>query len=397
VSRPSAESSPRPPRRNLNSIVAEIRSALTSSLVLEEVLALIAERIAEAMEVWGCDIHDYDPERNTLTLVAWWCPEPTEEDLAYIGNVVQLDERPDYDPIIRGRQTVATYIDDADIPDNERVIMEEWNELSTLCTPLVFGDEVIGVLGLIENRAIRRFSEEDKDLFRLLAVPAAIAIHNARLYTRQQERNRHLASLLESSRAMSSTFVLEQVLEVVARKTGEALQSDECVIYEYDAEADTLVYRSFFSREPTRERDDIGTVYPLDDHPADRAIIEKGTVAEETVGDPGLASDTRIFMEKRGYQTCLNAPLFFHGEPVGLLALFETKAERHFTPEEFELTAGLGEQAAAAIQNAKLYRREEMRSRRLVGLLEASRTMTSSLELRAATSGNGVSLPIFIR
>jgi diguanylate cyclase (GGDEF)-like protein len=381
VSRRSAEASARPARRNLNSIVAEISSALTSSLVLEEVLAIIAERIAEAMDVWGCDIHDHDAEANTLTLVAWWCPEPTEEDLAYIGNVVHLEERPDYRPIIRDRKTVATYIDDADIPDNERAIMEEWNELSTLCTPLVFGDEVIGVLGLIESREIRRFSDEDKELFRRLAVPAAIAIHNARLYTEQQERNRQLASLLESSRALSSSFVLGEVLEVVARETGEALQSAECVIYEYDAEADTLVYRSFFSREPTRERDDIGTVYPLDEHPADRAIIEKGVVVEETIGDPGLASDTRVFMEGRGYQTCLNVPLVFHGEPVGLLALFETEAERHFTPDELELTAGLGEQATVAIQNARLYQREEMRSQRLVGLLEASRTMTSSLEL----------------
>jgi diguanylate cyclase (GGDEF)-like protein len=87
-------------------------------------------------------------------------------------------------------------------------------------------------------------------------------------------------------------------------------------------------------------------------------------------------------MEERLYQTCLNVPLVFQGEPVGLLALFETKAERHFTPEELSMARGLGEQAAAAIQNAKLYRREELRSRRLVGLLEASRAMTSSLELR---------------
>jgi diguanylate cyclase (GGDEF)-like protein len=382
VSRRSAETAARPKGRNPGAIVAEVSAALASSLVLEETTAIIAERIARAMGVWGCDIHDYDADSNTLTLVAWWCPEPTVEDLDYIGNVVRLDERPGYEPIVRDRETVATYIDDSEIPDDERAIMQEWNELSTLCTPLVFGEEVIGVLGLIESREIRRFTEEDRELFRRLAVPAAIAIHNARIYTGQQERNRHLASLLESSRAMSSTFVLEQVLEVVARKTGEALRSDECAIYEYDAEADTLVYRSSFSRESSRERDAIGSMYPLDEHPADRAIIRDGVVVEETIGDPDLAEDTRTFMEERGYKTCLNVPLVFNGEPVGLLALFETRAERRFSREELELTAGLGEQATAAIQNAKLYRRQKMRSERLVGLLEASRTMTSSLELR---------------
>ncbi|HJW75099.1 MAG TPA: diguanylate cyclase [Thermoleophilia bacterium] len=362
--------------------MAQVSSALTSSLVLDDALTTIARRIAEAMDVWGCDIHDYDAQSHTLTVAAWWCPQPTEADLAWIGTVAHLEERSGYDSIISGRETVASYIDDPALADDERAIMQEWNELSTLCTPLVFGDEVIGVLGLVENRAVRRFSEEDGELFRRLAVPAAIAIHNARLYGEQQERNRHIASLVESSRAMSSSFVLEEVLDLVARQAGEALGSDECEIYEFDAEADTLVSRSSFSREPTRERDDIGTVYPLDDHPTDRAIIKEGRVVEETIGDPGLASDTRAFMEERRYQTCLNVPLVFRGEPVGLLVLFETGAERHFTPVELDLAQALGEQAAAAIQNARLYRREETRRRSLVGLLEASRTMTSSLDLR---------------
>jgi diguanylate cyclase (GGDEF)-like protein len=342
----------------------------------------VARRIAEAMDVWGCDIHDYEPQSHTLTVVAWWCAEPTEADLAWVGTVVDLADRPAYQPIVGGRETLASYVDDPDLAEDEREIMKEWNELSTLCTPLVFGDEVIGVLGLVENRTVRRFSEDDKELFRRLAVPAAIAIHNARLYSEQQERNRHIASLVESSRAMSSSFVLEEVLDLVARQAGEALGSEECEIYELDADADALVSRSSFSRGPSGEHGGVGTVYPLIEHPTDRAIIEEGKVLEETVGDPGLAVDTRAFMEEGGYKTCLNVPLVFRGQPVGLLALFETGAERHFTPEEFDLAQALGEQAAAAIQNAKLYRREETRRRSLVGLLEASRVMTASLDLR---------------
>ena len=299
MSRRTAEAPERPARRDLKPVVAQISAALTSSLVLEEVLALIARRIAEATGVWGCDIQMYDAREDTLTSVGYWAREISDDDAKAAGMVIDLEERRSYAAVVKERRILETHIDDPDVPGEERAAMEHWGEKSALEAPLVFGDEVIGVLSLLERRCVHRFTLEEKELLVKLAVPAAIAIHNARMFTRQQEQNRQLASLLESSRVMGSTFVLEEVLEVVARTTGEALQSDECVIYEYDAEADTLVYRSFFSREPTRERDDIGTVYPLDEHPADRAIIEKGVVVEETIGDPGLASDTRVFMEER--------------------------------------------------------------------------------------------------
>jgi diguanylate cyclase (GGDEF)-like protein len=45
--------------------------------------------------------------------------------------------------------------------------------------PLEFGGQVIGVLGIVESRACRRFTDAEKRLFAQLSVLAAIAIHNA--------------------------------------------------------------------------------------------------------------------------------------------------------------------------------------------------------------------------
>ena len=68
-----------------------------------------------------------------------------------------------------------------------------------------------------------------------------MAIHNARLYRQQEEQNRHLASLLDSSRALASTVVLEDVLALVCRKAAQALATGQCVIYEYDHARDAIV------------------------------------------------------------------------------------------------------------------------------------------------------------
>jgi diguanylate cyclase len=49
-------------------------------------------------------------------------------------------------------------------------------------------------------------------------------------------------------------------------------------------------------------------------------------------------------------------PLIYKGSPQGLMRLIETRAERHFTVDEIELARAIGELAALAFQNARLYR-----------------------------------------
>ncbi len=99
---------------------------------------------------------------------------------------------------------------------------------------------------------MRRFDEADKRLIGLLAAPAAVAIHNARVYRLWEEENRHLASLLDSSRALSSTLDLDDLLALVCRKAARALETAQCVIYEYDRRHDAIVYRALYEEAPTR-------------------------------------------------------------------------------------------------------------------------------------------------
>jgi GGDEF domain-containing protein len=77
---------------------------------------------------------------------------------------------------------------------------------------------------------------------------------------------------------------------------------------------------------------------------------------------------------------CLNVPLIYDCEPVGILVLNSTTRERHFGPPETELARGLGEQAAVAIRHAQLYRRQERGNKRLLALLETSRVLAASLD-----------------
>ena len=361
----------------------EFERVIASTLVLEERLTLIAQRICQALDVWECDLYEYSAERDTLTGTAFWAREITQADRDWVGTVADLADRPAYREILLERRIHEDRVDDPGLPPEERALMERWGEKTALSVPLVFGHDVIGCLLLLEKREVRHFDDGELLLIEELAVPAAIAIHNVRLYREQEERTRRLSSLLEASRAIASSVVLEDVLATVARTAGEALDTDQCLIYEYDKGIDAIVSRSLYDRSgATIEdyEDTLGSVYPLDEYPSDREVLERGEIVEEHLDDPDLQIDSRESMELWSERACLSVPLMFGGEALGLLVLIEVRRDRRFTPGDHELARGLAEQAAVAIHNARLFQRREIQNQRLVTLLEASQAITGELD-----------------
>ena len=365
-------------------LAVEAGADVTQALVREDAPTIIARRVAEALDAWECDLYEYDPETRTLTSAAIWARELTEEDRAWVGTGVSLDDRPGYVPIIEGGACVISGVDDPDLDSADRAAMLEWGEVATLAAPLHFRDRgVVGCLTLVEKREGRRFTDEDCELVTLLAGPAAVAVRNARLFRLQQEQNRYLGSMVDTARAITSAVTLEDSLSHICRTAADALETGECVAYEYDQGRDAIVFRAFYGRDGRPAARDEDGVFPLDDYPTDREILRRGEVMQEALSDEDLAPDVRSSMEEWGERACLKVPLVVEGEPLGILVLIEAARERVFSPAEVGLARALGEQAATAIRHARLYRRGERQNRRLAALLETSRVLVASLDAGA--------------
>jgi HD-GYP domain-containing protein (c-di-GMP phosphodiesterase class II) len=366
----------------------DVTVSITSSLDLEQTLETIARRSAEVFDVWECNLYEYSPETDALVATAVWGSALTDDDLAWVGAVIPLAEHEGYHAIIEGRQIVEYVIDDPALPAEERAQMDEWGEKAYISVPLEFQGEVIGCLDLVERRAARHFTEYEKEALRRLAVPAAIALHNAHAYRAEQDRARRLASLADASRAITSSVVLEDVLDLVVERAAKALGSPQCMIYEYDAEQDAIISRAVYEapgfEDPNWDDPDfegLGTVFLLDEFPSDRAILQGREIVEERVSDDQIFEDSRESMELFGEKSCLTAPLYFGDEPLGMLVLIELEHDRHFTPDEREFVQALAEQAAIAMHNARAYRAQQDRARHLSSLADASRAITSSVVL----------------
>ena len=355
-------------------LLFEATGAVTSSLVLEDVLELVTRTTAAAMGTFAADIFDYSAADNAMVASGYWAMDITPEDEDYLGFRISLDERPGYYPYVHEPRLIERQLDAGDWPPGEREIAARWDEKSGLVAPLLYGGELIGLLGCTEKRFVRRYTDEDKKFLELLTVPTALAIHNARVFREQEERARRLVTLRDGGRAVVSSLHVDEVLAVLARKAAEALGSPECVIFDYTAAVDTLTAKVLY-QEVSQTYEDLGVPFPLGDSPSDRVILDSRQIVIETISDPGIAADSRASMEYWGEQTCLNVPLWFGDEPLGILVLIETQRERVFTKEEIELIGAVADQAAAAIHNACLY--EEVKRLHLGNLKALSSALSA--------------------
>ncbi|MEI6449363.1 MAG: diguanylate cyclase [Actinomycetes bacterium] len=341
-------------RKSAQSTLAEVSATLASSLAADDILATVARQIGEAMGVFSCDIWDYEPGARHVTFMATWCAAAENPYGDAVGDTAALDDWDNMLAVVEGRRTVELHSDDPDLPPTDRVSFDKWGFRTTIDTPLVYGDRVIGVLGLVETRKLRRFTPAERTLFGQLAVQAAIAISNAHAFRRLAEQNRQLRALRKIGDALTSTLVSDEALGVMAREAAEALGVSRCIINEYTEGEDLLTPLVVYERPSGGGGRGHAGRLPAP-RPSCRLLLSRGAQAEQA-SDIELDAAVCAELSERGELTSLNVPLIYKGRPLGLMRLIETRAERHFSPDEIELARGIGEQAALAFQNARLYR-----------------------------------------
>jgi len=377
-----------PTDRRFTALACEVSAAVSSSLVLEEVLATVANRIATALNVAGCDLYEYYPERSMVVFSSAWRADAVSQATTSAGTALPVDERPMLLRALESGSVVEFSVDDPGLEPEHRVIMEARGEVARLIAPLIHKGKVIGCILLTDPLGTRRFSAADIELTTMLTVPAALALHNARMFRWQQEQSGQLAALLDSTRALTGSRDLLQTLRFVAQRAAEGLRSDECLIFEFRPETDELVFLvAFKAGDPDAYAGLESSSRSLKDFPSDRELLAGDSVVVESLSDPGLPDAIRDDMEEQGEQTCLSVPFSFGGEPLGLLCLVETTRERQYTAAEIAVVTGIAEQAALAIWRARMHRDREEQNRRLVGLFETSRSLVASLDVRDVVDG----------
>lgn len=257
-------------------------------------------------------------------------------------------------------------------------IMEAFRGMHSIFTPLISGGHIIGVLNVVGASLTRN----DIPSIASYANFTAIALQNIQLFAQAKQRTLELKTMLEAARAISSTLDLDKVLAVIAEQMVKAIGVDGCALSRWDEETDTVVTWIEWRDDDYDFVDKRGMIYSLSDYPATKNLIENRQPVIVHASDPNADYSERALMQESGVLSLMMLPLAVGKRVIGLVELDERKNERDFTPAEIQLCQAMADQAAIAIDNARLFEETRRRTRRLAALHAVDIAVTASLDLR---------------
>jgi len=165
-------------------------------------------------------------------------------------------------------------------------------------------------------------------------------------------------ALRKAGAAISSTLDIETVLARIAEQMGQAIDSTSAYINSYEPMTgmSSVIAEYIGPGANAAERVSVLDVsYQEDGYVEFLEMMQAGQHDVAHVGEADLTEYERAEMQEKGVKSILYIPLRIRGELIGYTELRETRQHRHFTPEEITLCQDLAQQAALAIEHARLY------------------------------------------
>ena len=239
----------------------------------------------------------------------------------------------------------------------------------SLDLPLVYQKDVIGHMRLAPRTPGEPFTPADRRLLDELARQAGLAAHaiqltadlqrsHEQLEQRVAERTRELSSLLDISHTVASTLQLKPLLGLILDQLKLVIDYTGSSILIIEGE--DLVFLDH--RGPVPQEQLVRLRFPLDEMGSIWQTIATGEsiLIEDVHEQAGLAQALRAAMGKRLSTTfqyvCswMAVPLILRDQVIGMLVLTSSE-EQAFTQRQAMLALAIANQAAIAIENARLY------------------------------------------
>jgi PAS domain S-box-containing protein len=270
----------------------------------------------------------------------------------------------------------------AEFPERARFGLEDAGIRSLLILPLLVHGTFYGYIGFDNCSDERLWDFSEVALLTTAAATLSAALERRLALDALRGRTEELAALLCTNRAIAASIDYDEVLREIACAAGEALGSPQCIIWAHSSQGDRAEFRCLWEKDPEPGLAESlrGVSYDITTHSGGMRALHSGAVTQESISDPDLRPMDRDDMKRFGEKTLLTVPLVSAETLVGVMILIETAAERHFSADEVRQAGAIGEQAAAALENARVHRRLEERNRWLGTLLEAGRVVASTLD-----------------
>lgn len=278
-----------------------------------------------------------------------------------------------------------------DLAQNEDFLNKAWAEseglVSAVFLPLVYAEHFHGILAIL-TRTPHHFTDEELSLLMSFAAQAAIAIENARLYKESERRHSRPSTLVEVSQRLTRGLDLPTLLNSIAEAAATLFQGEAAFRLlegEYLVRSGaTPPARLTMARERVRVGESLSGVVAATGEPI---------ISSDSAADARMLPDHRAAVRKDRTGALMCVPVRVESRILGTLHILRERGYQ-FGQDELSVALSLADQAAIAIENARLHeaalnaaRHEAEASGQLEGISLAARELAHLLN-------NDLSVPV---
>jgi len=341
---------------------------LNAHIELEPVLMTICEQTRQALKVGAVSVSLYDKSKRRL--YHWMdCGLPS----TYREQVKPVQAPPSF--LEAAENQTKSFLIQADarqlLNDPNVALYAEMDIQTIASVGLVHEWRLIGTLNLHVLQEQREFTKSELMLFEGLSDQAALAIVNAQLHEAGKEQAEKLRSLYENSKDIISILHLDVLLNQIVQRATQLVKADRGLILLADSPTRILQKLVCFGYE---EGELDGFDYQEIEDGISGWVLAQGwpVMSDDMVGDSRNTGRAlkRLQLEEPKGQSIIVAPLMVRDKVIGTLTTVAVEGSKPFEQTDLELVLLLANEAAIAIENARLY--------------QASKDYTAILEQRVS-------------
>jgi signal transduction histidine kinase len=238
-------------------------------------------------------------------------------------------------------------LDDVDHADLLNPILREKGIKSLAGVPLVFGNEVLGVLH-VGTLTPREFTKDDVELLEVVADRVAVAIEHARLFEAERRGRTRLEQVHSVMETTLANLGFDELVGELLVRLRSILQVDTAAVLMLDEATNELVARAAVGLEEEVEQ---GVRIPVGGGFAGRVAAEARPIVLDDVDHANVLNP---ILREKGVKSLLGVPLIASDSVIGVLHV-GTLTPRFFDSEDQELLQLVASRAAIAIEGARLH------------------------------------------
>ncbi len=346
------------------------REITTTQRDIESLMRTIVDRAASLLGAAGCCIYLYDHESNQMELrvahgYQGWVGQRLRAGEGLAGHVMQTCK-----PVIVDDLRASGYYSPkaAEIPIT-----------AAMAVPMLYSNELIGALVVYEveregGSTNRVYGQADLDLLNFFAGAAAGAVHNARLFDETRQRLIELEVLYQASLAAAQIHSLKAVAQRIVDALGQLLRwSGSIWVNDYENQRPVVLAYCNLGLTGEAWRKEFARIGNLIQSYEDGIV---GWVCKH--GQAIRTGDVRTvpyYAESNpATRSELCVPLKVGGKNIGCINV-ESPEPNAFSEHDERLLITIANQAAVAIENARLFgetRRRAIRQAALNAIITTS-------------------------